>query len=317
LSEFDPVEPWLKSLSEGRRKAHQSALDRFCKFCKMSPTNLLVETREALFRLDPPPFRSRLIEWQKELEVELRPATIQQYRMRVLSFLGYHIERLGREFGSRSYRVSSILFDPLQQREVKDMVEVAADPYYKALIGFLAQTGQRTAVVRGITWGMIDCEEHKPYGIAMVPPKLKDKDGATLRDRGSAYTFIVGKDAMSLLDQWPETKKRKEEKTFVFDSSARQIHRIVAYAAQSANVQADSQKLMPDKAKLYRVHPDTFPTYWNGRVRDGGMDELQRKSIMGRDVSYEPRERDLFSVDRLLSAYRAAEPLLAIFELPG
>jgi hypothetical protein len=122
---------------------------------------------------------------------------------------------------------------------------------------------------------------------------------------------------MSLLNQWPETEKRKEKKTFVFRSSARQIHRIVAEAADDANVQADSKRIMPDKAKLYRVHPDTFPTYWNGRVRDGGMVELQRKSMMGRDVSYEPRERDLFAVDRLLSAYCTAEPLLAIFELPG
>lgn len=275
----------------------------------------MVETREALFRLDPPPFRSRLTEWQKELEVELRPGSVQEYRKRVLSFLSYHIDRLGRKFGSRSYRVSSILFNPLEQREVRAMVEVARLPHYKALIGFFAQTGQRTRVVRGITWGMIDCEEHKPCAIARVPEKLKDKEGVIVRDR-RAYAFIVGTDAMSLLDQWPETKNRKAKNDFVFGLSERQIHRIVAEAARDANIQADSKDVMPDKAILYRVHPDTFPTYWNGRVRDGGMPELQRKFMMGRDVSYEPRERDLFAIDRLLSTYGAAERLLAISELP-
>jgi integrase len=274
----------------------------------------LVETREALWRgVVPPPFRSRLAQWEEELEAGgLRPGSVSEYRTRVLSFLSYHINRLGREYGNRWYRFSSILFDPLKQREVKAMVKVARKPHYKALIGFLAQTGQRPAVVRGITWKMVDCKQHKPYGIAKAPEKLQDKEGVIVRDR-RPYTFIVGRDAMSLLDQWPETAKRKAQGSFIFGLSDRHIHTIVAEAAEKAHVQDDSKKMMPDKAKLYRVHPDTFPTYWNGRVRDGGMTELQRKFMMGRDVSYEPRERDLFAIDRLLSAYRAAEPKLGIF----
>lgn len=296
------MEPWLRSLPPNRKKAYQTVLNRFCDFCKITPMDLLVETRDALFRFDTPPSREKLNKWKEELIAsKLRPGTVQQYRNRVLSFLSYHIDRLGKEYGNRSYRRSSILFDPLKQGEVKLMVEKAKHRHHKAVIGFLAQTGQRVAVLGGITWGMIDWTGWKPYGIASVLEK--------------SYRFVIGKDTMSLLDQWPETEKRKADGGFVFGLSERQIHRIVAEAADDANVQKDSRESMPDKTILYRVHPDAFPTYWNGRVRDGGMVELQRKHMMGRDVSYDPRERDLFSVDRLVAAYSKAEPKLSLFEL--
>lgn len=120
---------------------------------------------------------------------------------------------------------------------------------------------------------------------------------------------------MDLLDQWPQTEKRKAKGSFVFGLSERQMHRIVAEAAKDANVQEDLRRIMPGKTILYRVHPDVFPTYWNGRVRDGDMHEVQRRHMMGRDVRYETRERDLFAIDRLLAAYSKAEPMLGLFEL--
>ena len=116
---------------------------------------------------------------------------------------------------------------------------------------------------------------------------------------------------MDLLDQWPKTEKRKAEGTFVFGLSHRQIHRIVAEAAQKAGVQDDS-KGMPGTI-LYRVCPDVFPTYWFDRVKEGRMDRVQAKSIMGHDVSSDPRDRGSFKTERLLSAYRKVERRLAIF----
>ena len=314
LSEFDPVEPWLRSLPETRRKVYQTALDRFCKFCKFTPMDLLVETREALFRFDPPPFRDKLVKWQDELiGSNLRVGSVEQYRKRVLSFLKHYVGWIGRGSGTGRYGGSSIFFEPLKQSEVKAMIEMARKPHYKAVIAFLAQTGQRVAVLKGVTWGMIDWKQWKPHGIVSVPEKLKDKKGRIVRT-GRPYTFMIGKDTMDLLDQWPETEKRKAEQSFVFGLSERQIHRIVAEAADDADVQDDTRQTVPEGITLYRVHPDAFPTYWNGRVRDGGMHEVQRKSMMGRDVSDEPRERDLFAVDRLLPAYRTAERMLTIFE---
>jgi integrase len=274
--------------------------------------DLLVETREAFLRSDSPPFWGRLKNWQDELiRANLRVGSVQQYRKRVLSFLKHYITWIGRGSGTGRYGGSSILFNPLKQGEVKGMIEVARKTHYKAIIAFLAQTGQRVAILRGIKWWMVDWKQWKPNGIVSVPEKLEDTKGRSVRT-GRPYTFMIGKDAMDLLGQWRETEKRKAEGTFVFGLSYRQIHRIVAEAAQKARVQEDSSDL--PGTILYRVHPDAFPTYWNGRVRDGGMAELQRKHMMGRDVSHEPRERDLFAVDRLLPAYRTAERMLTIFE---
>jgi integrase len=314
LSNFDPVEPWLKSLPEKKRKVYQTALNRFCDFCKFTPMDLLVETREALFRFDPPPFRDRLAKWETELiDSKMRVGSVDQYKKRVRSFLNHYVGWIGRGSGTGRYGGSSIFFEPLKQSEVKAMIEVARKPHYKAVIAFLAQTGQRVAILAGIKWGIVDCEQWKPYGVASVPEKLEDSKGRTVRT-GRPYTFVIGKDTMDFLDHCPETEKRKAEGTFVFGLSHRQIQRIVAEAAGDANVQADSKHMMPDKTILYTVHPDIFPTYWNGRVRDGDIPELQRKFMMGRDVSYEPRERDLFSADRLLAAYRKAEGMIAISE---
>jgi integrase len=314
LSEIDPVEPWLKSLPERRRNVYQTALNRFCEFCGFTPMDLLVETREAFLKSDSPPFWGRLENWQEELiRANLRVGSVEQYRKRVLRFLKHYVGWIGRGSGTGRYGGSSIFFEPLKQSEVKAMIEVARKPHYKAVIAFLAQTGQRVAVLKGITWGIIDWEQWKPHGIVSVPEKLKDEKGRIVRT-GQPYTFVIGKDTMDLLDQLPETEERKAKKTFVFGLSGRQIHRIVGEAADKANVQKDTRHMVPEGMTLYRVHPDAFPTYWNGRVRDGGMAELQRKHMMGRDVSYEPRERDLFALDRLLPAYRTAERTLAIFE---
>jgi integrase len=194
--------------------------------------------------------------------------------------------------------------------EVKAMVKKARTPLYKAVIGFLAQTGQRTGVLRGITWKMIDEDKVKAYGIASIPMELKDKKGVTVRE-GVFYRFVIGKDTMILLHDWTQTEKRKEQGTFVFGLSERHLHRIVAEAAKKAGVQEDSHG-MPGRI-LYKVRPDAFPTYWNDRVRDSGMDKLQSKYMMGKDVSSEPRNRGLFQTDRLLLAYRKAEPMLDVF----
>jgi len=280
-----------------------------------TPMDLLVETREALREGDPPPFRDRLAQWQKEIGSELRIGSVQAYRNRVLSFLSFHTDRMGKEFGSRLYRGSSILFDPIKQGEVKDMVEKAKHPHHKAIIGFLAQTGQRAHVLMGIKWGIIDCIKWKPYGIVSVPETLEDRKGRTVRT-GQPYIFVIGRDTMALLDQWPETEKRKAKGSLVFDLSYRQIHRIVAEAAgpKGANVQDDSRHIMPGKTILYRVHPDAFPTYWFGRAKAGDMDRAQAKSMMGRDMRSEARDLSLRDVDTLLAAYIKAEPMLGLFE---
>jgi len=140
--------------------------------------------------------------------------------------------------------------------------------------------------------------------------ELKDKKGVTTRE-GDFYQFVIGKDTMILLHDWTQTEEKKEQGAFVFGLSERQLHRIVAEAAKKAGVQEDSRG-MPGRI-LYKVHPDSFPTYWNDRVRDSGMDRLQSKYMMGRDVSSEPRNRGLFQTDRLVLAYRIAEPMLDLF----
>jgi len=316
------VEPWVNRFSPSRSKAYRATLNRFCEFCKsviptdkFTPMDLLNETREALLKVERPPFRDRLKQWQDKLMSEAilierkRASSVRTYRNVVLSFLRYHIDRIGRESGTQlpPGASSRILFDVLNQEEVRAMVDKARKPHYKAVIGFLAQTGQRTHILRGITWGMI---EGKPHGIATVPEQLKDRKEKTI-PIGTPYKFVVGRDAMDLLSQWPQTEKRKAEKTFVFGLSERQVHRIVAEAALAAGVQDDSKGI--PGAILYRVHPDAFPTYWFDRVKIGGMDRVQARYMMGYDVNSETRDRGSFQTDRLLSAYRDVEPMLAIF----
>jgi hypothetical protein len=44
------------------------------------------------------------------------------------------------------------------------------------------------------------------------------------------------------------------------------------------------------------------------------MDKLQSKHMMGRDVSSNVRDRGLFQTDRLLLAYRKAEPIPSVLK---
>jgi integrase len=303
----DPVKPWVKSLSGSTVKAYPATLKRFCDFYGRTAEELLNETRRALRKFERPPVKDGLKLWKDELIRSKLDGSVRTYRKAIFSFLNYNGARIGKDYGSGLRRGPSHRFDPLKQEEVKTMVEKAREPRYKAVIGFFAQTGQRTRVLRGITWEMI---KGKRYGIASIPKRLQDKKGVAVRV-GDPYKFVIGRDAMDLLNQWPETKKRRARGTFVFGLSDRQIHRIVAEAARDAGVQDWFKRRMPHRV-LYKVHPDAFPTYWKDRVREGRMDPVQSNYMMGHDTSSAARDTGLLQIDRLLLAYRQAEPMLDV-----
>lgn len=202
----------------------------------------------------------------------------------------------------------------LKQREVKAMVRVTVKPQDKAVISFLAQTGQRVGVLTAITWRMI--RPLDSHGIASIPSRLDDKDGWNVRKGKTPHKYVIGTDTMNLLEKMPKTKQRRKEGGFVFDLSYRSMERAVERAARDANTQDWQPRRIPHRVS-HKVHPHSLRVYWKDRVTNAPaakrMDPIQSKHMMGRrPPASETYDRGLLEEDNLLKAYRRVEGRLRV-----
>jgi integrase len=190
-----------------------------------------------------------------------------------------------------------------KQEQVKSMVRTRKEPQDKAVIAFLAQTGQKIGVLTAMTWEMIKRVDLGARGVVAVPRDLKTRRGESANQSGVEYMFVIGRDTMQLL--------AKDGEGWVFDVSERQINRIVDEAAKDAGIQ-DKKETKVKERYLRRVTPNTFRRYWKARMRKGEADLTLIEYMMG--YKNERITFDLGSLGEadLLDAYKKAEVELEV-----
>jgi integrase len=181
----------------------------------------------------------------------------------------------------------------------------------KAVIAFLAQTGQRESVLAGITWEMIQTgkrialryrdRSHAVIGIGPEFPKNK------LRQR---YRFVIGSNTMKLIERLTRphvgmvfrTAKGKDK------MAVRTIARIVDTAADACEIQYETERKFRGWM-WHTVHPHVFRRYWKSQMKAGGAkDEKLLEYMLGHHVS----AYDAWTEADLLRNYRMAEHKLAV-----
>jgi integrase/recombinase XerD len=196
----------------------------------------------------------------------------------------------------------------LTQEEVAKIIDAAPSIRDKALIAFLAQSGQRRVIVTALKYGHIrkDLGRERFPVIVGVPAKLLDVHGVNVNKIRRPYRFAIGYDACVYIREMIEERKRCGEEitdeSWLFRSyaslrggkmpmrmrkdepgpplSASAIVKIVDNAAKRAGLQEK-------RGKISEIHPHTFRRYFNMRLQEAGIDPILRDFLLGHKLPYE------------------------------
>jgi integrase len=300
--------------AQSRQKKIIRIVNRFLEFCNMNAEELLNETRQARRNGDDPPVYARLSLWQDRLlNVEkLSPNSVQTYRHTILSFVSQRRPNIGGEKVRVPAQTIETTFEPLKKEEVKALVRTVTKPRKRAVISFLAQTGQRVGLLTAIRWNMIKMVDS--HGIASIPDRLDDYKGESVRKGDTPYKFVIGSDTMKLLEEMPETKRRRDEGDFVFGVSERTLARDVVDAREGANLAEQRPRRIPGLF-AHRVHAHSLRVYWKNTVSSGAkrMDNIQSEYMMGHHLPADwTYRRGMLQEGNLLKAYRRIEDKLRV-----
>lgn len=193
----------------------------------------------------------------------------------------------------------------LKQKDVKRMVKSARKLLWKAVIAFLAQTGQRQGVIRALKPMMIKRKDR--YGIVTVDIKLLDWKGINVNKVPTAYQFIIGRQSLRLIDKLVSAKKLGKD-DWICHITDTQITRLVEQTADRIGIQEITPK--DDGTNLHQVSPHRLRDYWKYQMKQAGVEDRMLEYMMDHRPS--PYDR-VYEEELLLSAYKKAEPLLRVY----
>lgn len=297
---MDPIERWLNHYdSERERERKRRALLRFAKFAGQEPEALLHRTPEEIEDL--------LNKYLRHLvdEGRLAPTSAAQWCFLNRGF--FEKNRVHLNPPPSSWRVSEAEYERnyiLLQDDVKAMFDKMEDLRDKALIAFLAQTGQRVGVLTAIKHSQI---EHvgSSHGVVDVSPTYPNQLGRNVNKERVRYKFVIGEDTIRLLR---ELEKRSSS-PWVFELSQRQMGRIVDKAAREIGIQKEMETRLGRKMLL--VHPHTFRKYWKHQVRDT-IDLDLVDCMMGHKPDYRGAYDHFIDNKDLVERYMKAERKLRV-----
>jgi integrase/recombinase XerD len=294
----ESVARWFANVPGARtRETYSYALRKFVKFAGMSPDELVrlgrrsAEEAHDLVKM----FYNSL---------ELASKTKMTVYQAIRSFYASNHVSLGRK--PRTFR-AVVEYEPgrlYSQDEVAKLVDAADNARDKALITFLAQSGQRVGVITARRQRHINLEQPGPL-VVDVPAVLRNKSGINVNKGQVPYRFAVGEDSKTYLKLMIRDRIKRGEPpdpdSWLFRSyslrlseknvrrargsepggplSIAQVGKIVRDAAAKRDVQ---QKF----GKRYLFHPHGFQRYWKHQLRMGGVDPGLIEYMMGHVLPY-------------------------------
>ncbi|RLI29069.1 MAG: hypothetical protein DRO46_03160 [Candidatus Hecatellales archaeon] len=307
MEAYDSVRNWLSNFPDrpNTRRSYLLWLSRFVRWTGKDPDLLIKEAERS-----PGKAHSQLKSFYNYLiERGLSSNTAILAYQALRSFYRWNEISLGRRprgFRGRAEYASSYV---LTQEDVASMVAACDNIRDKALIAFLAQSGQRCGVIAAlkVKHVRVGLERKTTPLIVNVPPVLRDGRGVNVNKLGEAYRFAIGKDAISLVREM--LKERKEageplhDESWLFRSysvkregyskpvkvsrsaegpplTTSAIRQIVHEAALKAGLQRKAS------AKRYEIYPHSFRRYWNMRMQEAGLSEDLREFMLGHRLPY-------------------------------
>lgn len=334
LMAYRSVRNWLLGFPKHTQENYIGFLGRFCRFAKMNPDQLLGRAEEnrrdvhGILKL----FYEELRAWG------LASMTRSNYYMAVRSFLARNDVLLGRTPRLFTPKVEYESRRLLTPGEVAQMINYARTARDKAIISFLAQSGQRVGVLSALRYGHLreQLENSLNPIIVEVKGELFDSKGWNVNKGGIPYHFAVGKECaeflMAMIAQRVQGGEVMDDFSWLFRNRGHNptrkpairplanqtIHNVVAKAARDAGIQTTSRIGIRNdgipKTKL-QVHPHTFRRWWKNRMRHGGVADSELLDYMlghkVRGVHY-AGTYDQFDAEYVRREYIKAEPFLTV-----
>jgi len=269
---------------------------------------------------------------------QLAPSTASSYYHTIRSFLRFSgVNLLPGKRGRCVIRYESRRL--YTQEEVRLMVEAARNFRDKAIIAFLAQSGQRVGILTAMKWGHVrgQIESGEKIIIVSVPEYLEGPKGYNVNKGATQYKFIIFSDAARLIKKMIEQRlgwgESVDDDSPLFRSyasaiqptggmqrirrdipgralMATKIEMIVKSSAEDAGVQ--NYELTKLGRRWAQVHTHGFRRYFKHRMREAGVqDEALLDFMIGHRVPYDGAY-DVFTPEYIRRETAKAEPYLSL-----
>ena len=212
----------------------------------------------------------------------------------------------------RSLTISGSVYETnrlLTQDEVRGMFESCKKPEDKLIIAFLAQSGQREAILPSLKHDMIMVVDD--YGLVEVSPAHSDRYGSIVNKARVLYKFIYGPETNQLIDELPKNDG------WIVDFDWHRVVETVERAATDTGIQRIIER--KNGQRKFEVHPQIFRRYWKNQMREGHATEGMAPDearvfldyLMGHRIPYGGTyDSGVFQDKKILEGYKRARSKL-------
>lgn len=319
----ESVERWFANLPNPRtRKVYLPELKRFVEFTDKSADELVILGKKS--GEDAHDLLKRFYN-----SLDFASNTKMRIYQTIRSFYRANGVVLGKK--PKTYR-AVVEYEPRRlytQEEVAWLVDAADNMRDKALITFLAQSGQRVGVVVSLRLRHVNLNQSSPI-IVDVPAVLRNKRGENVNKVETSYQFALGEDAKTYLQLMVKERGEREEpltgESWLFRSNSRrladkeirkvklstpgnplstsQVGDVIRSAASKRGIQ---QRF----GKRYLFHPRGFRRYWKHQLRMGGVDPDLLDYMMGHKLPY-GGAYDQWTREDIKRSYKRAENYVSL-----
>jgi integrase len=306
-------------------------IKEFCKFSKLDPNQLV-----SLAGTDKPDLRLKIAEFHQDYRRRgYSSNTAHNAYMSIRSFFCYNDIRFGRfapGFRGETQYESQRIFE---RSEVFRMLLGARTPRDKAIVSFVAQSGQRVGVMTNLRYGDVRRQIEKA-----ITPLVIDVDPNTSKNRVH-HSFAIGKECVDLIKVMIKVREEDgepiDDRSFLFRSfnvawkkirgkfvpggAARRNERgaplatktvapILRNAAAGGGLPLTELTPRPKfpHAIRFEIHPHAFRRWWKNAMRKGGVtDPIFLNFMLGHRMLYKGAY-DGFDHDYIRKEYAKAEP---------
>ncbi len=285
-------------------------MNRFFVYEKTSPTELLKIARTVLTGQPQSEIEKRIAHYiTTRKHSDIAGSTVAKEVGAIIAFFRFYRIVIETPKGL-SLKPSYEKHRTLEKTEVKGMLSAVSEPYKKAVIQTLAQTGQRLRVLTALSW---KAESKRPlavikkidgWGWVTIEAGMRNWFNESFNRSNVHYTFFIHPESMELLD---EIREEGENRVFVIHP--RHMQEIVVNAAKTAEIQKSVSRRL-NGTEWNEVHPDVFRPYWKARMRIAGVEDSDLlRYLTGEKATLAPSQVRL---DNLLEVYKKAQASLSL-----
>ncbi len=206
---YSPVKNWLLSVSEGVRRDYSRQLKRFCDFTGLSPEKLVEKAEWD---------RRSVHELAKEFYAKLSSDGLaSNTRMRAYSCIRSFFARNDVPLGKTPRHFKGVVqfetYRIFEHDEISRMIESASLTKDKAIISFLAQSGQRTGTLAALRCGHVRQQIEKGVNPVVVEVSgiLFNEKGVNVNKGRVPYQFAIGKQTVELVKRMVNQRQERGE----------------------------------------------------------------------------------------------------------